>query len=65
MRLLIVSNRLPFTAIEEGEEITFRESIGGLVSGLSSYPGSLKDTPFTQASYIWIGWPEVSIPEER
>src|SRR4051794_6800189 len=65
MRLLIVSNRLPFTVVEEHGEITFQESVGGLVSGLSSYLGSLKDTPFTQSSYIWIGWPGVSIPEAR
>jgi trehalose 6-phosphate synthase/phosphatase len=36
-----------------------------LVSGLSSYLGSLKDTPFTESSYIWIGWPGVSIPKAR
>lgn len=63
MRLLVVSNRLPFTAVTEGGTLSFRESVGGLVSGLSSYLGSLKGSPFSQAQPIWIGWPGISIDE--
>jgi trehalose 6-phosphate synthase/phosphatase len=65
MRLLIVSNRLPIMAVAEGDELAFRESVGGLVSGLSSYLDSLKDASFTRSEYLWIGWPGLSIAEER
>lgn len=53
-RLIIVSNRLPFTAIDEGDRLRFRESAGGLVSGLSAYLESVKDTG---NEYVWVGWP--------
>ena len=33
MRLLIVSNRLPLTIEKEDDELTIKESVGGLVSG--------------------------------
>ena len=41
-RMLIVSNRLPFTIAEQDGRLTMKESGGGLVSGLSSYLDSLK-----------------------
>lgn len=53
-RLVIVSNRLPFTASEEDGRLRFKESAGGLVSGLSAYLESFKDEDNT---YIWVGWP--------
>ena len=36
-RLIIVSNRLPFSIAHEGDEIKLRQSSGGLVSALKSY----------------------------
>jgi trehalose 6-phosphate synthase/phosphatase len=36
-RLIIVSNRLPFSIDHEGEEIKVRQSSGGLVSAIKSY----------------------------
>jgi trehalose 6-phosphate synthase/phosphatase len=36
-RLLIVANRSPFTALEENGKLEFKESSGGLVSGLTAY----------------------------
>lgn len=64
MRLLIVSNRLPVTAVSEAGRITFTESAGGLVSGLSAYLDSLKSSPFVQSSSLWLGWPGISVRDE-
>jgi len=36
-RLIIVSNRLPFSIDHEGEELKLRQSSGGLVSAVTSY----------------------------
>ena len=47
MRLLIVSNRLPIVTVEEKGQLLFRESAGGLVSGISAYLDSLRGSSFT------------------
>ena len=53
-RLIIVSNRLPFSFERTGDEISLRQSSGGLVSAIKSYldrkPGTLE---FTEQ--IWVG----------
>jgi trehalose-6-phosphate synthase len=36
-RLIIVSNRLPFTVHLKNDEIHFDESTGGLVTGISTF----------------------------
>src|SRR5258705_12879285 len=36
-RLIIISNRLPFSIDHDGEQINLRQSSGGLVSALKSY----------------------------
>src|SRR4030042_2096347 len=64
MRLLIVSNRLPITITEKKGCLNYKESSGGLVSGLSAYLDSLKGAPFTQAEYIWFGWPGNSVSDK-
>ncbi len=64
MRLLIVSNRLPITIVKKEGKLKFQESVGGLVSGLSSYLGSLKGSTFTKAEYIWVGWPGLAIDDK-
>jgi len=64
MRLLIVSNRLPITVSEEEGKLKFKESAGGLVSGLSAYLDSLKGSSFIKSDYIWIGWPGSALAEE-
>ena len=64
MRLLIVSNRLPITITEKDGEVSFKESVGGLVSGLSAYLDSLRSCDFTPGTeYIWVGWPGVTAAE--
>jgi len=63
MRLLIVSNRLPITVIAE-DELKFKESVGGLVSGLKAYLDSTKGKPENLTSdYAWIGWPGCTIKD--
>jgi trehalose 6-phosphate synthase/phosphatase len=63
MRLLVISNRLPFTVREDGEDIRFDESNGGLVTGLSGYLDHQKQTPGFEC--LWIGWPGTSVPAEK
>lgn len=65
MRLLIVSNRLPFTAYYEENDIKLKKSSGGLVSGLSAYLDSLKDSKFSDCTHIWMGWPGITIKDEN
>jgi trehalose 6-phosphate synthase/phosphatase len=60
MRLLIVSNRLSVTVSEKGGQLSFKESVGGLASGLSAYLDSLKGAAFTKSDHVWIGWPGIS-----
>ena len=36
-RLIIISNRLPFSLDKEGDKLTLRQSSGGLVSAIKSY----------------------------
>lgn len=56
-RLVVVSNRLPFTvSIEDGRAV-FRESAGGLVTGLSAYIESRKRAPAPSPEHVWVGWP--------
>ncbi|MDY6845004.1 MAG: hypothetical protein SVW57_13045, partial [Thermodesulfobacteriota bacterium] len=64
MRLLVVSNRLPVTAVEKKGEIELHESVGGLVSGLSAYLDKLKAiSTTTQFEYLWIGWPGMTVED--
>jgi trehalose 6-phosphate synthase/phosphatase len=63
-RLVVVSNRLPFTvSIEDGRAV-FRESAGGLVTGLSAYIESRKRSPAPSPEHVWVGWPGASVPAE-
>lgn len=62
-RLLIVSNRLPFTIVRKLGDFKFEESAGGLVSGLNAYLNSLKDHSFI-SKYIWLGWPGIDVKDE-
>lgn len=51
MKLIIISNRLPLTLIEEDNEYKVRTSAGGLATGLNSLETSLEKH--------WIGWPGI------
>jgi len=48
-RLLIVSNRLPFNAHMEGDEVALTPTAGGVASGLRVL--------HEETESIWIGWP--------
>jgi trehalose 6-phosphate synthase/phosphatase len=63
MRIFIVSNRLPITVVK-GNKLKFKESVDGLVSGLSSYIGSLKGSSLNYESR-WIGWPGITIRDDQ
>lgn len=65
MRLVIVSNRLPVTLANENGNIQIKESVGGLATGLSSYVNSLNDDPQGIREYLWVGWPGISINENK
>jgi trehalose 6-phosphate synthase/phosphatase len=54
-RLIIISNRLPFSIDHEGDQLTLRQSSGGLVSAIKSYfeSDSIKNRGFTEK--LWVG----------
>jgi trehalose 6-phosphate synthase/phosphatase len=62
-RLLIVSNRLPFTLSEKSGKIELQESSGGLVTALGSYLESRKGDKDFEA--IWVGWPGAYLSGQR
>ncbi len=64
-RLIVVSNRLPFTVRFENDEIRFDESAGGLVTGLSTFLDSYKFHFPKQEEHVWVGWPGNTIPDDR
>ncbi len=47
-KLIFVSNRLPVTAEKKKGKISFKQSVGGLATGLSSFHQS--------GESLWIGW---------
>lgn len=61
MRLLIVSNRLPINVTEDQGNLKFTPSVGGLVSGISSYLDSLKGLSSIESEYVWVGWPGITV----
>ncbi len=65
MRLIVVSNRLPITVTEENGEYTIKESVGGLVTGLSSYLSTMKGSSLDKSGFVWVGWPGLSPPPDR
>jgi trehalose 6-phosphate synthase/phosphatase len=64
MRLVIVSNRLPFTVSIENGTTRFESSSGGLTTGLWSYLEQ-SATAGKQSDFLWVGWPGMSVPPEN
>jgi trehalose 6-phosphate synthase/phosphatase len=62
-RLVIVSNRLPFTFQHHEGEPELAPSTGGLVTGLTSYLESLAKGSTRHQEYLWVGWPGDTVPE--
>jgi len=65
MRLVIVSNRLPVTVVEEDGVLQFKDSVGGLATGLSSFVNSFRNYPDENVDYIWVGWPGVNLQGKK
>jgi len=53
-RLIIISNRLPFSIDRTGEEVKVRQSSGGLVSAIKSF-FERKSDGATHTEKIWVG----------
>ncbi len=60
-RLIIVSNRLPFSVERSGADIAMRQSSGGLVSSLKSYFEKNTGNHFTEK--IWVGSSDLDASE--
>lgn len=65
MKLILVSNRLPVTVSQEKQQLKFRPSAGGLVSGLSDYLDSMKDVSLAEFEHLWAGWPGNSVSDKN
>ena len=65
MRLVVVSNRLPFTVVMKDGAPEFRPSSGGLTTGLWSYLDRDALDGTDRPDYLWMGWPGASIPPEH
>jgi trehalose 6-phosphate synthase/phosphatase len=62
-RLLVVSNRLPFSLQITGEKLDFAPSAGGLVSALGAYlENKHREDPTFE--HLWVGWPGTAVPKE-
>ncbi len=60
-RLVIVSNRLPVSVEVDGDSIRYKETTGGLVTGLSSFLSSLDQLPLFKKKHLWVGWPGATV----
>jgi trehalose 6-phosphate synthase/phosphatase len=54
-RLIIISNRLPFSIDHEGDQLSLRQSSGGLVSAIKSYFESDSSTNRGFTEKLWVG----------
>jgi len=57
-RLIIISNRLPIKIEKKGNEVTFEQTSGGLVSAMVSFLENSVDGDFKEN--IWVGFPDCS-----
>jgi trehalose 6-phosphate synthase/phosphatase len=65
MRLVVVSNRLPFTVSFKEGAPEFRTSAGGLTTGLWSYLQRRAGAGAEHPDYLWMGWPGASVGPEH
>ena len=65
MRLIVVSNRLPFTVSFQDGSPQFKPSAGGLTTGLWSYLDRKAPDGTERPDYLWMGWPGASVPPEH
>jgi trehalose 6-phosphate synthase/phosphatase len=62
-RLIIISNRLPFSIDRDGEHLTLRQSSGGLVSAIKSYFEKDEGHTLNYTQKIWVGSMDTSEEE--
>ncbi|HUA64658.1 MAG TPA: bifunctional alpha,alpha-trehalose-phosphate synthase (UDP-forming)/trehalose-phosphatase [Alphaproteobacteria bacterium] len=65
MRLVVVSNRLPFTISFKDGAPEFKTSTGGLSTGLASYLRQANTGAAERLDYFWLGWPGSTVPPEH
>ncbi len=65
MRLVIVSNRLPFTVTFKDGAPEFKPSAGGLTTGLWSYLDRKALNGSESPDFLWMGWPGAGVPSEQ
>ncbi len=65
MRLVVVSNRLPFTVSFVEGLPQFNTSSGGLSTGLASYLRQSSEKALNRPDYFWLGWPGCTVAPEH
>ena len=65
MRMVVVSNRLPFTVSFKDGAAQFQASAGGLTTGLWSYLNCPVADGVERPQFLWMGWPGASVPPEH
>jgi trehalose 6-phosphate synthase/phosphatase len=63
-RIIVVSNRLPFTVTNAGDGVHFEPSAGGVASGLRALLFSADSCLSAISEYVWVGWPGNTISPE-
>ena len=65
MRLVIASNRLPFTVSLEDGKTKFTPSAGGLTTGLWSHLQRFQTDATHGREFLWVGWPGTGVAPEQ
>jgi trehalose 6-phosphate synthase/phosphatase len=65
MRIIVISNRLPFTVACEKGVPEFRASPGGLTTGLWSFLERASADPARHFEFLWVGWPGAEVPADQ
>jgi trehalose 6-phosphate synthase/phosphatase len=65
MRLVVVSNRLPFTVSFQDGTPQFKPSAGGLTTGLWSYLDRKAADGVEHRNHLWMGWPGAGVAAEH
>jgi trehalose 6-phosphate synthase/phosphatase len=64
-RIIVVSNRLPFSIEQDGDQLDFRQSTGGVATGLKSLLDSIPGVLPFEPDYLWVGWPGAAISDDQ
>src|SRR5215831_14413161 len=65
MRLIIVSNRLPYTVSITENGPQFTPSAGGVTTGLSGYLSRGASACDQAVEFVWFGWPGATVAAEH